>query len=267
MIMNKKAYEVEKQEQPEEIEPDYVHNIECEKLRIYNNARFSETIRKSPDAMKIIGDMIYFASETEDMIHFTNMTNNVRSLYVQRNILIESFGRFISSRLYDFIVKIFNEAINRGKSEKDKKFCEYTMPKELLCMLANLSTSAQFLDGFNINAELFAETVRIDMINFYLIQNDDCVAIQADEMFNDITKNLLYNVIVFHNAVTMNFLDMMNNTSVSEAQSRMVCEPCQTFISQPYYSEINRNLRNYNTEPLFKFSKMINEVDHNKISF
>lgn len=263
MIMNKKAYEVEKYEQPEEeMEPDYVYNIECEKLRIYNNARFSETIRKSPDAMKIIGEMLYFASETEDMIHFTNMSNDVRSLYVQRNILIENFGRFITGRVYDFIDKIFNEAFNRGKSEKDKRFCEYTMSKELLAMLANLSTSAQFLDGFNINAELFAETVRIDMINFYLIQNPECNVIQADEMFNDITKNLLYNVIMFHSAVTMNFLNMMNNTGVSEAQSRMVCEPCQTFISQPYYSEINRNLRNYNVEPLFKFSKMIDDVDH-----
>ena len=154
------------------------------------------------------------------------------------------------------IANIFNEAINRGKPEKDRRFYEYNLPKELIGMLSNLSFSAQFYKGFEINAELFAETVRIDMINFYLIQNPTCDISQADSMFNDITKNLLFNVIKFHNAVAYSYIDMMNHTELSDQQSIGVCEPCQTFISQPYYSEINKNLRNYNAEPLFKFIKM-----------
>ena len=127
-------------------------------------------------------------------------------------------------------------------------------------MLSNLSFSAQFYKGFEINAELFAETVRIDMINFYLIQNPTCDISQADSMFNDITKNLLFNVIKFHNAVACSYIDMMNHTELSAEQSNMVCEPCQTFVSHPYYAEINKNLRNYNAEPLFKFSKMTDAV-------
>ena len=257
MIMNKKIVRREQPVEMEETEPDYVYNLECEKMRIYNNARFYETIKDYPDAMNIVREMVYFNDEIENMIHFINRSDDVQSLYVQRNILIESFGRFTTARVYDLIDKIFNEAINRGKPEKDKRFYEYNLPKELIGMLSNLSFSAQFYKGFEINAELFAETVRIDMINFYLIQNPTCDISQADSMFNDITKNLLFNVIKFHNAVACSYIDMMNHTELSAEQSNMVCEPSQTLISQPYYSEMNRNLRNYDTESLFKFSKTI----------
>lgn len=260
MIMNKKVVRREQPVEMEETEPNYVYNLECEKMRIYNNARFYETIKDYPEAMNIVREMVYFNDEIENMIHFINKSNDVESLYVQRNILIESFGRFTTARVYDLIDKIFNEAINRGKPEKDKRFYEYNLPKELIGMLSNLSFSAQFYNGFEINAELFAETVRIDMINFYLIQNPTCDISQADEMFNNITKNLLFNVIKFHNAVACSYIDMMNHTELSDQQSNGVCEPCQTFISQPYYSEINKNLRNYNAEPLFKFSKMTDAV-------
>ena len=256
MIMNKKIVRREQPVEMEETEPDYVYNPECEKMRIYNNARFYETIKDYPDAMNIVREMVYFNDEIENMIHFINRSDDVQSLYVQRNILIESFGRFTTARVYDLIDKIFHAAINRGKPEKDNRFYEYNLPKELVSMLANLSFSAQFYKGFEINAELFAETVRIDMINFYLIQNPTCDISQADSMFNDITKNLLFNVIKFHNAVACSYIDMMNHTELSAEQSNMVCEPCQTFVSHPYYAEINKNLRNYNAEPLFKFIKI-----------
>ena len=256
MIMNKKIVRREQPVEMEETEPDYVYILFCVKMRIYNNARFYETIKDYPEAMNIVREMVYFNDEIENMIHFINRSDDVQSLYVQRNILIESFGRFTTARVYDLIDKIFNEAINRGKPEKDKRFYEYNLPKELIGMLSNLSFSAQFYKGFEINAELFAETVRIDMINFYLIQNPTCDISQADSMFNDITKNLLFNVIKFHNAVACSYIDMMNHTELSAEQSNMVCEPCQTFVSHPYYAEINKNLRNYNAEPLFKFIKM-----------
>ena len=257
MIMNKKIVRREEPVEMEETEPDYVYNLECEKMRIYNNARFYETIKDYPDAMNIVREMVYFNDEIENMIHFINRSDDVQSLYVQRNILIESFGRFTTARVYDLIDKIFNEAINRNKPEKDKTFYEYNLPKELIGMLSNLSFSGQFYGGFEINAELFAETVRIDMINFYLMQNPTSNIAQVDSMFNEITKNLLFNVINFHNGVASSYIHMMNHTELPGNQSCMVCEPSQTLISQPYYSEMNRNLRNYDTESLFKFSKTI----------
>ena len=259
MIMNKKDYDVV-HKQPVEMEepkPDCECNIECGKTLIYNNAYFFNIIKNYPDASNIIREMIYFDNEIENMIHSINKSNDVESLYVQRNILIESFSRFIVSRVYDFIDKIFNEAINRNKPEKEKTFYEYNLPKELIGMLSNLSFSGQFFNGFEINAELFAETVRIDMINFYLMQNPTSNIIQVDSMFNEITKNLLFNVINFHNGVASSYIHMMNHTELPGNQSCMVCEPSQTLISQPYYSEMNRNLRNYDTESLFKFSKTI----------
>ena len=255
--MNKKIVRREEPVEMEETEPDYVYNLECEKMRIYNNARFYETIKDYPDAMNIVREMVYFNDEIENMIHFINRSDDVQSLYVQRNILIESFGRFTTARVYDLIDKIFNEAINRNKPEKDKTFYEYNLPKELIGMLSNLSFSGQFYGGFEINAELFAETVRIDMINFYLMQNPTSNIAQVDSMFNEITKNLLFNVINFHNGVASSYIHMMNHTELPGNQSCMVCEPSQTLISQPYYSEMNRNLRNYDTESLFKFSKTI----------
>ena len=259
MIMNKKDYDV-LHEQPvemEETKPYCECNIECGKTLIYNNAYFFNIIKNYPEASNIIREMIYFDNEIENMIQFINKSDSAESLYVQRNILIESFSRFIVSRVYDFIDKIFNEAINRNKPEKDKTFYEYNLPKELIGMLSNLSFSGQFYSGFEINAELFAETVRIDMINFYLMQNPTSNIAQVDSMFNEITKNLLFNVIKFHNAVACSYIDMMNHTELPGNQSCMVCEPSQTLISQPYYSEMNRNLRNYDTESLFKFSKTI----------
>ena len=262
MIMNKKAYDV-LHKQPVEVEetkPDYEYNPECEKSYIYNNAYFFNIIKNYPDASNIIREMIYFDNEIENMIHSINKSNSVESLYVQRNILIESFSRFIVSRVYDFTDKIFNEAINRNKPEKDKTFYEYSLPKELIGMLSNLSSSGQFYSGFEINAELFAEIVRIDMINFYLMQNPTSNIAQVDSMFNEITKNLLFNVINFHNGVTSSYIHIMNHTELPGNQSCMVCEPSQTLISQPYYSEMNINLRNYNTESLFKFSKMADAV-------
>ena len=113
MIMNKKIVRREQPVEMEEPESDYVYNLECEKMRIYNNARFYETIKDYPEAMNIVREMVYFNDEIENMIHFINRSNDVESLYVQRNILIESFGRFTTARVYDLIDKIFNEAINQ----------------------------------------------------------------------------------------------------------------------------------------------------------
>ena len=72
MIMNKKVVRREQPVEMEETEPDYVYNLECEKMRIYNNARFYETIKDYPDAMNIVREMVYFNDEIENMIHFIN---------------------------------------------------------------------------------------------------------------------------------------------------------------------------------------------------
>ena len=68
MIMNKKIVRREQPVEMEETEPDYVYNLECEKMRIYNNARFYETIKDYPDAMNIVREMVYFNDEIEKLI-------------------------------------------------------------------------------------------------------------------------------------------------------------------------------------------------------
>lgn len=261
MIMNNKVYDEATlrelaQQEYDDAERDHLEKIECQKVAIYNDA-FLKQIKNSPDAVRIINDMFYFSKEVKNTIHCIEKSNTIESLYVQRNILIETFGRFMTGRIFDFIDRIYNEAINRGKPENEKRIYEYSLSNELMRMLSNISFANQFYNGINDNANLFAEMVRLEMINFFTIQNTNYDIEEVScHMFNDITSNLLYNVIRFHISVTNSFLELMSYTTVPENQSRLVCKPCQTFISQPYYSEINKNLRNYNAEPLFKFIKM-----------